>query len=240
MSVFLTIDNGNSLTKAAVWVGEAIAGDIQRIATGADVEHLAAEHGKFDRVAISSVSDIDLSILDAAARLSRRSVIILDASTPMPVDISAYTTGNTLGADRIAALVGARGLTEGKEALVVDFGTAITYDFLSADGKFKGGVIAPGIVMRLKAMHAFTSRLPIVDPGMEYRSVGLNTAQAMLAGAVGGAVAELTYYRSMLPVGGLVVATGGAAPTVLRHVDFEAIVANDLVLHGLKDIIEYN
>ena len=204
------------------------------------MEHLAAGHGKFDRVAISSVSDIDLSILDAAGRLSRGSVIMLDASTPMPVDISAYSTRNTLGADRIAALVGARGLTAGHETLVVDFGTAITYDLLSADGKFEGGVISPGILMRLKAMHAFTSRLPVVDPDMEYHRLGRSTAQSMLAGAVGGAVAELTYHHSMLPAGGMVVATGGDAAIVLRHIGFEVKVAEDLVLHGLKDIIEYN
>ncbi|MBK6903040.1 MAG: type III pantothenate kinase [Saprospirales bacterium] len=79
-----------------------------------------------------------------------------------------------MGKDRLAAAVGAWSFFPGKTCLVIDAGTCITSDVLSEDGIFKGGNISPGIDMRLKAMHTFTARLPLVgrgttEPGSEPR-----------------------------------------------------------------------
>lgn len=242
MAKYLTIDNGNTSAKAAVWTDGApdsqiLHGDV----TVADIERLAEQcGGVFDCCAWCSVADNNPDLYLAANRLSER-IISIDATTPMPLDFSAYSTPHTLGADRIAALAGAHSMHPGTELLVADCGTAITYDVLGADGKFLGGNIAPGIALRLEALYRFTSRLPHLVPVNDDVALwGTSTAGAMQAGAFYGVVAELNYYRSMLSEDAVIVLTGGAVPYLLPHLDFPVTVDRNLVLTGLNYIIEYN
>lgn len=242
MANYLTIDNGNTSAKAAVWVdgtldSQILHGDV----TVADIERLAENYGgRFDCCAWCSVADNNPDLYLAVNRLSDM-VIELDSSTPMPLDFSSYTTPHTLGADRIAALAGAHSLHPGTELLVADCGTAITYDVLSANGKFLGGNIAPGIALRLEALYRFTSRLPRLSPANDDVALwGTSTAGAMQAGAFYGVLAELNYYRRKLSPDAVTVLTGGAVPFILPHLDFPVTVDRDLVLTGLNYIIEYN
>ena len=85
------------------------------------------------------------------------------ATTPLPL-ANAYATPQTLGADRLAAAVGAAWLLPGRNVVVVDAGTAIKFDLVEGGQVFRGGSIAPGLAMRFKALHAFTGRLPLVGP----------------------------------------------------------------------------
>lgn len=242
MANYLTIDNGNTSAKAAVWTdgrldSRIIHGDV----TVDDIERLAGQYGGgFDCCAWCSVADNNPDLYLAAARLSEK-LIALDVTTPMPLDFTSYTTPHTLGADRIAALAGAHSLHPGSELLVADCGTAITYDVLDARGKFLGGNIAPGIALRLEALYRFTSRLPRLAPANDDVALwGDSTAGAMQAGAFYGVVAELNYYRSMLSPDAVIVLTGGAVPYLLPHLDFPVTVDRDLVLTGLNYIIGYN
>jgi type III pantothenate kinase len=82
--------------------------------------------------------------------------------TPVPVG-NAYATPHTLGADRLAGAVGAAHLRPGQPTLVVDAGTALKLDLVTADGRYHGGSIGPGLRMRLRALHTFTGRLPLVE-----------------------------------------------------------------------------
>jgi type III pantothenate kinase len=158
---------------------------------------------------------------------------------PMPLKID-YATPHTLGEDRIAAAVGAWSLFPGENSLVVDMGTAVTYDLVSADGHFKGGNIAPGIGMRLRSLHSFTARLPEVGGYGDTPLLGTDTATAMRAGAVRGVVGEIAYYRAMLPVDTRIVLTGGWAHRVNEFLDFEATIDPCLVTKGLLSILLYN
>ncbi|MDE6653858.1 MAG: type III pantothenate kinase [Muribaculaceae bacterium] len=242
MAKYLTIDNGNTSAKAAVWVDgspdrEIIHGDVGV----EDLERIAVEYGGgFDCCAWCSTADNNADLYLAANRLSDK-MITIDVTTPMPIDFSSYTTPFTLGADRIAALAGAHSLHPGAELLVADCGTAITYDVLDADGRFLGGNIAPGIALRLEALYRFTSRLPHLGPSDDEVALwGTSTASAMQAGAFYGVVAELDYYRRQLSEDAIIVLTGGAAPYLLPHISFPVTVDRELVLTGLNYIIEYN
>lgn len=240
MAKYLTIDIGNSSVKAAAWteagmVDEPLVGALEP----ADVVALAAlMGGGFDCAAICSVSDDSRGISAAAASVSTR-LIEVGVQTPLPIDISAYS--NTLGADRIAALAAVAGIFPGREALVVDCGTAITYDRLSAEGVFLGGNISPGVGMRLKAMHVFTKRLPEVASVEETPLWGLDTSEAMRSGALYGAIAEIEYFARQCPQGAVVAITGGRAAGIASMLNKKPEIADAaLVLRGLKYIIEYN
>lgn len=242
MANYLTIDIGNTTAKAMAWVNDRPAGEpVWGKLAPADIEHLCAcVNGRFDCAAICSVSN-DANGLAMSAKSLSNKVITLSCDTPMPLSISAYATPRTLGPDRIAAMTGAMYVDPGQPALVVDCGTAVTYDLVSADGIFQGGNIAPGLGMRLKALHAFTAKLPQVDSDPRARLWGRSTAQAMQAGALYGVVAEVNYYYSKCQPGTALFLTGGRSRDLSRLLNtiphtFDPL----LVLKGLKYIIDYN
>lgn len=241
MAKYLTIDIGNSSAKAAVWIDDVMAGPaLWGALTQRDIEHLCAvSGGRFDCAAICCVGIDPNGLTQAAGALSDK-LINVDCSTPMPLSLAGYSTPGTLGADRIAAMVGAVCIHPRRELLVVDCGTAITYDRISADATFLGGNIAPGIGLRLKSLHSFTAKLPQVMTDPKAPLWGATTAQAMQAGALYGAVAEIAFYRNQSPDDTLVVLTGGRGRDLCAHLTFAVTSDPDLVLRGLKHIIEYN
>lgn len=242
MANYLTIDIGNTTSKAAAWTDSACIGEpVWGSLDAASIEHLCAQvGGKFDVAAICSVAGDAHGLIDAARALSSR-VLIVNASLPLPISIDCYHPSATLGSDRIAALCGAHALLPAQEALVVDCGTCVTYDRLSADGRFLGGNIAPGIGMRMRAMHSFTAKLPAVDSSGNPVLWGDSTAAAMQAGAFYGVVAEIEYYMSRCPRGTRLLLTGGRAADLAQHISkLPCTPCPALVLQGLKHIIDYN
>lgn len=241
MTKYLTIDIGNSSAKAAVWIDGAMAAPaIWGALTQLDIEHLCAlTDGVFDCAAVSCVGNDPNGLTAAAERLSHR-LIEVSASTPMPLSLAGYATPGTLGADRIAAMAGAWEMHPGQNLLVVDCGTAITYDRMDSTGCFVGGNIAPGIGLRLRSLHAFTAKLPLVATDPHAEVWGKSTSQAMQAGALYGAVAEIEFYQKKSPEGTQVVLTGGRGKDLCPLLTFPVTSEPDLVLRGLKYIIEYN
>ena len=156
----LTIDRGNSSTKLTLW-------DDGRAAYAVTVADLTADGlcrfagGKsFDGVILSAVAPVAAEAEEAARTLGRR-YVRLSADTPTPLDFSRYDISR-LGADRIAAAVGARSVVGRGPLLVGDLGTASTFDFVDAGNCFRGGVISAGVGMRLDALHDHTSLLPAI------------------------------------------------------------------------------
>lgn len=245
MRLNLTIDRGNTAVKAAVWRdGELLCVESGRdMSAGALADILSQRFGRFGTAlyctVVRSLAESDMeSLRPYASRVEE-----LSHTTPMPISI-AYRTPSTLGRDRIAAAVGARTLAgEGCPLLIVDIGTAVTYDFLSADNVFEGGNIAPGIFMRMEALHQYTDALPAVETAGESPLLGVDTESAIRSGAIRGVAAETAYYRHLL--GGTAVTTvitGGSADLVTDRglLPFTFITDTNLVHTGLNTIINYN
>ena len=165
--------------------------------------------------------------------------------TPIPIQ-NAYATPHTLGADRLAAAVGAAGLRPNQPTLILDAGTAIKVDLVTADGTFQGGSIAPGLRLRLRALHEFTGRLPDLDlplPAQAVQLTGTTTASAMWSGVLNGAVFEAqgfieAYARRQPGLG--VLLTGGDAPYFATRLQGRIFVVPELVLLGLYRILRYH
>ncbi|MBK7869497.1 MAG: type III pantothenate kinase [Saprospiraceae bacterium] len=168
--------------------------------------------------------------------------IELNSHTPLPIQ-NTYRTPETLGKDRLAAVVGAYSMFPNQNCLVIDAGTCITYEFLSADGVYLGGNIAPGLEMRLKAMHHFTAKLPLVEMGEIENVIGFDTKSAMRNGAQLGAALEIQGFIDWCGSewGSInVILTGGDADFLVKNLKSQIFVNPNLVLQGLNKILNYN
>lgn len=240
----LCIDQGNSRTKIALFDenGRMVKSLMYKQFTSFDVERLYQLYAIRDSI-ISSVINIEPAIVNALNRLSNR-FILLDHLTPVPI-VNKYDTPSTLGLDRLAAAVGAASLCPNENLLIIDAGTAITYDFLDAEGHYLGGNIAPGIRVRFTSLKQMTKKLPLVE-AEENELIplfGKNTRDAIATGVIRGVAYEVkgymhsldkqvAHYRTYL--------TGGSAPYILNNVKRPIVHEKNLVLIGLNGILEYN
>lgn len=162
---------------------------------------------------------------------------IKDPGIRLPVSIPSAFAGS-LGADRIAAAVGAYRIAPGRPMLVVDAGTAVTYDVVSREGVFVGGNIAPGLRLGLDALHRHTALLPDIQPpySIDASLLGYDTESAMIHGVVYGIIGAIESMCRRLGGDTKVVLTGGVAPMLTPLLQVEAEYAPHLVLDGLAHI----
>lgn len=244
MAINLTIDQGNSAAKLALWDGDSLVDmHIEPHLTCEVLEQWLDTRPAIEAAIYCSVAQRGQDLLECLRGRGVKVSRLISDRTPLPIAID-YATPHTLGSDRVAAAVGAWSLHVGRPLLVVDAGTAVTYDAVSATGRFLGGNIAPGMSMRLEALHRFTARLPRVKVPYEFdygeQFMGHDTESAMVLGAVYGIVGAISYYRSRMEAGTRVVITGGWAEQLSRICDFDVTVDTDLVSRGLNRILMYN
>lgn len=241
----LIIDIGNSSCKAALFDGGAMVethkGSNSRIEI---LDKWCADY-VIDRAIVSSVIELSDEI---SRQLESLPCPYVRFSTSMPLPVKLlYRTPETLGVDRLAAVIGAQAEAPGKDILVIDAGSAITYDFLDADGNYHGGNIAPGLAMRLKALHEQTGKLPLVGVEGDTPALGYNTETAIRSGVVRGIRYEIDGYVSELrekyPTV-LIFLTGGDEKSLIYSVKNNVkscIFADEfLVLKGLNRILTNN
>jgi type III pantothenate kinase len=169
-------------------------------------------------------------------------VIFLDENTPIPITIR-YKTPATLGKDRLAAAAGANYLQPHKNILVIDAGTAITYEFIDSKGVFTGGNISPGMTTRFRALNHFTGKLPLVNETDDVPFIGDSTETAIIAGVVNGIIYEMDGYIDALKTryeDFFVFLTGGHSFYFERRLKNHTFAESNLVLTGLNRILEYN
>lgn len=240
----LCIDQGNSRTKIALFKkdGRIVKNLLYKSFRSADVERLFSLYPISDSI-ISSVANIDPAVVNTLNRLSKH-FILFDHLTPLPI-ANCYESPETLGQDRIASAVGASYLCPEQNLLIVDVGSAITYDFVSIDQGYLGGNIAPGIKMRLTVLNQMTKKLPKVE--VEQNALtplfGKNTKEAIVAGVLRGILFEVKGYMRTLSdqdTAFKAYATGGNAPYILSGMRDEMCFEPHLVLIGLNRILEYN
>jgi type III pantothenate kinase len=182
----LIIDIGNTNTKFGIFENNAFKkqGSVSEVSA---LQQVVAEE-KPENVALSSVGISGEEVLKTLSVPGKK--VELTHKTQLPIT-NLYQTPETLGKDRLAAVLGAAFLFLKTDCLVIDAGTCITYDFLDAEGNYHGGLIAPGLAMKFKAMHTFTSRLPFLEqPAFVPEISGKTTAQAMQSGVYNGTLSE--------------------------------------------------
>ena len=221
---------------------------IYKTFSSADVERLFDLYPITDSI-ISSVINIEPAIVNTLNRRSQH-FVLFDHVTPVPIR-NGYDTPETLGQDRLAAAVGAKSLCPDENLLIIDAGSAITYDFVSAEGEYIGGNIAPGLKMRFTMLQRMTKKLPLVevDESELIPLFGKNTRDAIAAGVIRGVAYEVKGYMRTLSEKVphfQTYLTGGNAPYIINNVrnsrseKREMHYEKHLVLIGLNDILIYN
>ena len=237
----LVLDIGNTQTKAG-WFESGRLTKSQRIDTFIREGLIRVlERYPVDRVLVSTVGKVD-RVAFKSAGIARNKLLFLDHHLPLPLKI-AYDTPETLGHDRIAAAAGARCLYPDYPLLIMDLGTAITVDFVTSEGEYKGGNISPGLETRFKSLHDHTARLPLVKKDTGYPEFGYSTQSAIAAGVQQGIIYELngylTRFEEIYPHCKFVV-TGGDAGFFVPKLKKTIFAHPDLVLTGLNHILEFN
>ena len=240
----LAIDQGNSRTKVALFDenGRIVKNFIYKSFAASDIERLFSLYPITDSI-ISSVVNIEPAVVNCLNRLSKH-FVLFDHFTPVPIT-NCYASPETLGQDRLAAAVGAASICPNENLLIIDVGSAITYDFVSEKNEFLGGNIAPGIKMRLTMLNRMTKKLPLVE--VEENELiplfGKTTRDAIAAGVIRGIGYEVKGYIRTLGERCKHYAlflTGGNAPYILNNCRFNFHHEKHLVLIGLNTILEFN
>ncbi len=238
----LVIDVGNTLVKLAVFADSQI--QFKKVCLKKDflvvLNEIFINYTKLDFCIISMVGNLTEHQLGKLK--NRIKVVVLDQNTKIPF-INRYATPNTLGVDRIALVSAASQQYLNKNALIIDCGTCITYDFLNDKNEYLGGSISSGFNMRYKALHTFTAKLPLLDTGLPTKLVGDTTASSIHIGVfngisyeIDGFIADYKKENSNLTV----ILTGGDAHFLRDRLKNDIFANSNFLLEGLNYILEYN
>lgn len=228
------LDAGNTRIKLATFQNDQLA-QVQEFPNYAALLPTLETQPEWP-VLLSSVRE------EALPEVLEKRAIRLQHDLPLPLK-NAYATPESLGPDRIAAAVGAWAAFPEEAALVLDAGTCLTYEFVRADGTYLGGGIAPGLRMRLRAMHQQTGKLPEAPlPKNLPALVGTSTQTCLQSGAWWGMCAEMegiiaAYRREFGKFN--VLFCGGDARFFESHLKERIFVRPNLVLEGLFEILKF-
>ena len=238
----LVIDIGNSRTKIALFNQYDLMFNVS--IDHLTLEHLRMlkeEHRQLTKAILSSVKPGNEDLIGFLTE-QFEFFLELDHKTELPIE-NLYETPDTLGKDRLAAAVGANELFPDQNLLVIDAGTAITYDLVSEKNQFIGGNISPGLEMRFKALNHFTGKLPLIGASDEFDFIGKNTAEAIRAGVQNGMIYEIGQtieifnrnYQNLQ-----IIMTGGDSNFFDKKLNYSIFVHFNLTLIGLNRILEHN
>lgn len=237
----LIIDIGNTVTKMVAFRGDEPIDEMRTEGVEPDSLDAFVRKHDFRRGIVGAVRDLTAKEEEVLARL-HFPLLRFTPDTPVPIT-NRYRSPETLGTDRLAAVIGASSLRPGKDLLIIDAGTCITYEVIDARGNYWGGNIAPGMQMRLRALHEFTARLPLVEAEGEVPGMGYNTETAIRSGVLRGMKYEIEgYIKSMMAKFPHleVFLTGG------NRINFDTNIINliftdkYIVPRGLNKILDYN
>jgi len=254
--MLLVIDVGNTHTVLGLWSGQALVGS-WRVTTGTD--RTADEFGvlmnalfdahprvNVEHVKSAIVSSVVPSLTPIVTRMAEKLfhtkclVVGPGLKTGMPI---RYEDPREVGADRIVNAVAAyhrwpQGL------IIVDFGTATTFDVVNPDGEYLGGAICPGVGISSAALFSNAARLPRVEFARPKSVIGRNTVHSIQSGLVFGYVGQVeglvNRIKDEVDFSCTVIATGGLARRIANETDVIDCVEEELTLEGLRIIHERN
>ena len=253
--MLLCIDTGNTNTVFSVWDGTQFRA-LWRIAT--DHRRTADEYFVWLST-LMSLQKLDLPISDCIISstvprvvfnlrvlcnryFDTRPLVVGKPDCLLPT-APRVDQGTVVGPDRLVNTVGAFD-RHGPDLIVVDFGTATTFDVVDADGAYVGGVIAPGVNLSLEALHMGAASLPHVDITRPVQVIGTNTVACIQSGVFWGYVGVVREICARIEGERgrriTVIATGGLAPLFDQADGLFHSWDDDLTMHGLRLIHDYN
>ncbi len=239
--MYLIIDIGNTRVKAASFKADKLI----------NVIHFRLDNFQVIIQDIAANHYIEKAIISSVGRLSKKDskllhhlfdCMSLNNETSIPFT-NKYATPKTLGVDRLALTAAAATQFSNQNVLIIDAGTCITYDIITADNQYLGGAISPGVKIRYRSLKDYTSNLPLLEKQIPMEFVGNTTNSSIHSGVVNGVCRELDgvisqyaeAYKKLT-----VVLTGGDAEFLSGQLKNSIFVRPFFLLEGLYTILKYN
>ena len=236
----LVVDEGNTLCKVAVMDNSEVL--CEWAMPEFNMEQVAEYVAQFsiDKAIVASTRGGAEHICEKL-RSKIAKVLHFTSQTDVPIEIE-YSSRQTLGADRIAVAVGVVCEMGVESALIVDMGSAITYDIIE-NGIFKGGNISLGVAMRFRALNEFTAALPLCKATEPTQRFGSSTKEAIEQGVMQGILYEIEGYVERISAENekkSVIFCGGDAESFVNRIKNAIFAPRKLMFTGLNRILEYN
>ncbi len=239
--MLLAVDIGNTKIKAAVFEGAALVSGFVFDKAGAaeNIVEIFKQYPEISESVLSSVGKDETGLLSQLEK--RSSLMVIGHNSAFPFQ-NSYATPDTLGIDRMVLSAGAVLMYPGKNRLVIDAGTCITYDFTDSNNNYRGGAISPGLQLRYSGMHNFTAKLPLLYPEMPQNYIGDSTAASMHSGVVNGVLHELEgfmrqyneQYQELT-----IILTGGDADFLAKRLKNTIFANSNFLLESLNLLYLY-
>ena len=253
--MLLAIDCGNTNTVFSIWDGEKFLCTLRTSthhARTADayftwfstlIKHYGIDPDITDVIISSTVPRVVFNLRVFADRFFNCRPLVVGKPECLLPHAPRVDEGTQVGPDRLVNTAGAFD-RHGGDLVVVDFGTATTFDVVASDGAYVGGVIAPGVNLSLEALHMAAASLPHVDIAKPQAVVGTNTVACMQSGVFWGYVGLVreicSRIRAERDTDMKIIATGGLAPLFQQSEVLFDFFEEDLTMHGLTVIHAYN
>ena len=239
----LIIDQGNTAVKVALFKKQELV--FFNTYSAEDFQQQLLKEIDFNEVQEVIIASVVTGAETHFSFLKNHIPHVVFASSTMPLPfLNKYATPQTLGVDRLALIAGAIRLFPNRNTLVISAGTCITFDVVTQRKEYLGGAIAPGIAMRLKAMHQFTSKLPLLER-QDFDTeqfIGNTTESCMLSGVYNNVVREIEgvisqYDEKFADLA--VILTGGNQKYLQERIKKPIFASSFVLLEGLNSILEY-
>ncbi len=241
-SMNLVIDIGNTYIKIGVFNESQIVykNVIEQVDFKETISTLKRNYPLITDAIISSVSNVQEELTEHINVFFK--TLVLDHLIEMPFE-NLYRTPKTLGLDRLALVAAAVDQFPGKNVLIIDAGTCITYDFKNNKEQYFGGSISPGIKLRYTSLHTFTAKLPLLELKEPRGVIGNSTEEAIHSGVIHGVLNEIKglieEYCNIYP-DLTVILTGGDAHFLSKRLKNGIFATSNFLLEGLNYILAFN
>ena len=255
--MLLAINANNTNVKFAVYDGERALGDWRiRTESARTADEYVVWLSQLMSLAGLKLADVTDAIIATVVpqalfnlrmlcerHLKTKALIVGDPGVHLGIEVLMDMPAHEVGADRLANAVGGHVLF-GRPLIIVDFGTATTFDVIDGSGNYLGGVIAPGVNLSLESLHTATAQLPRIAVAAPKRAIGKDTLTAMQSGVYWGYVGLIegivARIRAEFGEELLVVATGGLAPLFAKATPVIEKHEPEITMRGLVEIHRRN
>jgi len=239
--MLLAIDVGNTRVKYAVF-RENILLELRNTES-------AVLHTEIEQI-LSDYPDIYECIVSSVGRQVENDFFFIPKNIPIHFVshrsvfpfVNRYQTPETLGTDRLILVSGATMRFPDQNRLIIDVGTAITYDFIDKNNVYLGGAISPGISLRYKALHTYTAKLPLLEKQENDFFIESTTSDAIHSGIINGIVFEIDGFVERLyhkHDNFITILTGGDADFLVRKLKNTIFADPNFLLESLNDLYQY-
>ena len=238
----LVVDVGNTFLKIAVFEDNKIIHHAT-VSTEDFDDALHEVSTKFESIEYGIISNVgNLSKASQELLTNQYKIHLLTQNSKVPFK-NKYATPKTLGVDRIALVCAAVNKFPDKNALIIDAGSCITYDFITHQKEYLGGAISPGLQMRFKSLHHFTANLPLLEKNASESYIGNTTTESILSGVQNGIIYEIEgvirkYSENFKDL--TVILTGGDMHFLSKRLKNTIFANSKFILEGLNCILEDN